>query len=1059
MNRILLLVVSAVSLVAAGRITMNPDRVQGMDHLSTQDLQLQKFILDIVKDIRQPLRDNELIQLDQGLIVDSQRYHGGIDGEMQEVIELDRQRRLLDEHQDYSVARLEDVQQLRGIVRLLVRSQDIETLQRNVVYLRRNINPVLLVNALALAIRDREDSRNVIVPAVQELLPELFLDEEVIERVRGVHLDQSQRPTLMDIIGVRQQARNPLMNILMPWRDIHMQMALMRQRQGMKKQAALGLNRMVVNAENQGQIEGTSLLTDDIEMRNFVQNLIQELALQEQETQIQVTQDPRELNVNRGRQDQWMGGNQGERQEWSINRQRELGQDLDMGTGRLLRVNRRRLQEQQQQLGQSENIYGNQRERFQRVLRRDDDNDDDEDDDDEIRMGRVQLQRGISQGGIQGGVRDLPTVNVDSNRLLRVNRRRLNSIQQEQDQLTGRQRWMGLVRGERLSEGRRVGQQQQEEEGRQEWQRGQRINQDNDQDVVMQRQGRRLGQQQQEQEREQEQQSYADQLESVSRDNERLVHINRRRLNQIQNQNQNLNIWEQKQQQQQQQRIIPRRIVSIGEGRRVLGERPIQDEDILKLIRSEHRLQLMTDDEVLDMLKRNRQQRLEKIDNDDDNDDDDDDDNVVESRRGIRSRRSLSNLRQENNRRSEISLHNLRQLVARLNQETIAQGQMISQGQQQWINNPRQTQSERYGLRLNQIRIDSLRNREMLEKIGRIEERLQLAIGQVMNQVNINALRGQMEGQHQVESLIADILLGGLGQVGILDILRQLGQDNGQQMDRSGLGVRLSDPLVQHTLRRIVRIVDQQRDQILGSYRQEQLQMRGVTINDVRVDKLRTRIEEHDLDLSNLVEQEPQQQQQVILGRQRRLNNKDFTIDMDITSDRGQDGIIRVFLGPGQGATLEERRGDFVLLNAINVPLQTGRNRIQLRSIDIPWTGRDVTPLTEIYRRVMMHLNGQQELGVQELVGESGRFPQHLLLPRGRPEGLPMQLLVIVSPLIEDQQLERNIVPDISIGIGAASLQDIRPLGYPLDRPIINEQELLKLTNVQLQDVVIVQEN
>lgn len=1025
----MLLVAFAAGVVAAGRITTNQDRVQGIDRMSLEDLQLQKFILDIVQNIRQPLQQSELINLDVGLIADSQRYRGGIDKVMQNVIDLDRQRRLLDEHQVYSVGRLEHVQQLRGIYRLLARAQDFDTLRRNVVYLRRNINPVLLVNALALAIRDREDTQTLIVPAVQELLPELYLDEEVIQQVRSVLSEQTQRPTLMDIVGMRQRAMNPVMSILMPWREIHMQMALRKQQ---NIQNVLGQKRVVVRAENQGQVEGTSLLTDDIELQNFVQNLIQELALLEDVTQLEQSQ----LINNDQREEQWVGRQRVQYQD--NNQERDLGQDVD--TGRLLRVSRRRLLEQQDEY-QGQNIYGNQKDRFQRLLRRDDDNDDNDDDDDQdIRMGRVQLQRGISQGGLRiGGARNLPTVSVNSDRLLHVSRRRLNAIQQDQqqDQLNGRQRFMGLVRGDRLSEGRRVGQLDDVRQERQNnWQK---------QDYIL-TQGRTFGVQQ-------ERQNYADQLESVSRDDERLVHINRRRLNQD---NQDI---------QQQQMNFPRRINSIGEGRRVMGERPIQDEDILKLIRGENRLKLMTDDEILEMLQRNRQQRLQKHQNDDDDDVNDDDVNVVH-RQGLRSRRSLPNLRQQNNRLSEIVLHNLRQLVARLNQESIAQGQLIEE-QQQLINNPRLTQSERYALRLNQIRINSQRSRQVLAQIGQIEQRIQEVIGQVLNQVNVNSLRGQVIDQRQVESLIADVLLGRLGQVGIMTIIRQVVQDNNiEQIDRTGLGIRLSDPVVQYTLRRIVRIVDEQREQILGGYRQEQLQMRGVSINDVRVDKLRTRIEEHELDLSNLVEQQVQGIQQEIVGRQRRLNNKAFTIDMDITSDQDQDAIIRIFLGPAedqqgrQGASLDERRRDFVLLDAIQVQLENGRNRIHRRSIDIPWTTSDVTPLVEIYRQVMLQLKGQQAqqvVGIQQLVGENGRFPQHLLLPRGRPEGLPMQLLVVVSPLVELQV--QDVVPAITIGIGSASLRDARPLGYPLDRPIHNEQELLQLTNVLLQDVVIIQEN
>ncbi|EDV51736.2 fat-body protein 1 isoform X2 [Drosophila erecta] len=1029
MNRILLLVAFAASVVAAARIPTNPDRVQTLDRFSLEDLQRQKFILDIVKNIRQPLQQIELINLDVGLVADGQRYYGGIDELMQSVIDLDRQRGLVDEHHVYSVGRSEDVKQLRGIYRLLVRAQDFDTFSRNVVYLRRNINPVLLLNALALAIRDRVDTQKLILPAVQELLPELYLDEEVIQQVRGAVREQTPRPSLMDIVGTRQRASNPLWSMLMPWREIHMQMA---QRKQQPLQKVFGQKRVVVRVDSQGQLEKTSLLTDDIELQNLVQNLIQEIALLEDVTQVGQRQ---RINNQRGaiEEGQWIGRNRVQFQD--NNQERYQGQDAD--TGRLLRVSRRRLLEQQDQ-DQGQSIYGNQNERFQRLLRRDDDNDDDDQD---IRLGRVQLQRGISQGYLGArGVRNLPTVSVNSDRLLHVSRRRLNAIQQnqEQDQLNGRQRFIGLVGGERLSERRRVGQLDDVRQERPINRQRQNIAQAEEEQNYNFKQGRNSGAFQQER------QTYADQLESVSRDDERLVHINRRRLNQDNQNNQDI---------QQQQIYYPRRINSIGEGRRVIGGRPIQDEDILKLIRGENRLKLMTDDEILDMLKRNRQQRQQNHQYDDDDDDNNDDEDVVR-RQGLRNRRSLSTSRQQNDRRSEILLHNLRQLVARLNQESIAQEEQFGQ-----------KEIEQYALHLNQIQIDAERSREVFGQIGLIEQRLKEVLGQ--GQVNVGSLRGQMIDEVQVESLIADVLLGRRGPVGIMTVIRQMVRDNsGEQSDRTGLGIRISDPIVQLALRQIIRVADEQRDQILGAYRQEQLQMRGVSINDVRVDQLRTRIEEYDLDLSNLVEQQDRGIQQEVVGRQRRLNNKAFTIDMDITSDQDQEAIIRVFLGPTedewgrQRASLDERRRDFVLLDAIQVQLESGRNRIQHRSIDIPWTTRDVTPLVQIYRQVMLQLNGQQGqqvLGIQQLVGENGRFPQNLLLPSGRPNGLPMQLLVVVSPLAELQV--QDIVPEVTIGIGSASLQDARPLGYPLDRPIRSEQELLQLTNVLLKDVVITQEN
>ncbi|EDW72701.1 uncharacterized protein Dwil_GK17147 [Drosophila willistoni] len=1113
MNKFVLLVAFMVSLVAAGRITVNPEyRELGLDRLSLGDLQRQKFILDIVQRVQQPLQQDDLLQLDEGLIVDPQRYIGGIDSEMQRIIALDRQRRLLDENQIYSVAQVEHIQQLRGIYRLLVRSDNFETFRRNVVYLRRNINPVLLVNALALALPERRDTQNLIMPAISEILPELYLDQQVIERVRQ---NVSQRPLFLDVVGI--QRVNPVFGILNPFRELHMQMALRRQ------QARLAggegqEGRVVVSIENQ-DISSMSLFTEDIALRSFVQNLIQELALREE--------------------------------------RESLEQELGLVDGTLLRVNRRRQQNQEQDQEQYQyqdryqyqpKTYGNERERFLRILRRDDDNVDDEN---IVRRGsvRVPLQRDYiyKSYGRQGGVEDLPTVNVNSDRLLHVSRRRLSSIEQEREQEQqqfGRRGYIGSLRGERFSEGRRVQQEerqdddyynnkksygqrvyegrQQNYEGRQQGYEGRQQGYEGRQQGYEGRQqgyegrqqnyeGRQQGYEGRQQGYEGRQQGYEgrqrtydqditgylaqgqryegknyrqnvdqgrdynvyrnyrdqqrgyqrydnenerpiDRLESVERDDERLVHINRRRLGQEQYPNQ----------QQQQQRFYPRRGNTIDEGRRVVDGGLIQDEDIVKFIRQDNRLTEMSDDEIVQMLQRNREERRQKqqqVNQSDDNNDDDNDDEVRQG--GRRSRRSLVQSPVENYRRNEVLLHTLRQLVARLNQERISLGQDTSKYQragQQYLYNNRQSQEERYAIRLNDMRLDSRRSREVLQQINDIERRLETVIGQEVGSSSYSSYsRGRFDEQRQVEGRIADVLLGRLGQVGIVNILRQLIRENPEQINR----LTLSDPVVQHTLRRIVGIVDEQREQLLGGYRRDELYMQGVTINDARLDKLRTRYEDSEIDLTNLIDQQ-QQQQRSVIGRQRRLNNKDFIIDLDISSERPQDVIVRMFLGPredqqGREVPLEQRRRDFILLDAINIQLQSGRNRIQRRSIDIPWTTRDVTPYTEIYRRVMLQLRGQQDNF--ELIGENGRFPQRLLLPRGRPEGLPMQLLVIVSPLqLDERRVERRI-PGVVMGIGSSSIQDIRPLGYPLDRRIENEEQLIQLPNLSVQDVLIYQEN
>ncbi|ALC44525.1 CG8100 [Drosophila busckii] len=1173
----LLLLCALLGGVAAGRILQRDMNTVGqrIERMSSQDLLRQKFLLDIVQRVQQPLQLQELIQLDQGLITDAQRYRGGIDTEMQRVIELDRQRALLGINDNCNIGNMLHVQQLRGIYRLLVRALDFDTLQRNVIYLRRNINPVLLINALTMAIRDRDDTQSLIMPAMQEILPELYLDQQVIERAQRLQLDteQSVRPGIMDLVGLGQRMRqvNPIMNIVMPWRDLRMQMALRKQ------QLLPQLNRVIVPTQSVEE-EQIGLLTEDIGLRSFIQTLIQELAvhvdnseqrrrtignvrdinMEQRLVDVDDMDNDRLMRLNRRRmqQQQNIDDDITDQRRRTIGNVRDVDVD-DMDNDRLMRLNRRRMQQQNinddddsiNNINQRErdelhrvpleriygqnigsNIFGNRRnvesqlntvdsnnerllhvgrrrqqlnqdevslnenqrtrmldqdrlinsrfgnmdidnERLLHINRRrlddsmdnmtprrigrigegrrvvDNDDDitsymrnrfDDEDNMDMLRRNRVfkvptqqerfmrVLQNDIERMGNtrDSNINDLPTVARDDERLVHINRRRMD----QSDSMTPRSRLNYLMprRVERIGEGRRVldenvliGKYNRQD---------QRVDQFEDEDIMSTLRRNRLVKNPTEQQRfmnvvrgdrriegvSNMRDSNINDLPTVARDDERLVHINRRRLD---------------------QGMSPMRVQRIGEGRRVLDDEVMSEEQIAKLIRSDNRLTQLSEEEIIELL---RQQRLRRQQVNEDG---------IE--RGIRSRRSVVNQIEERRpRSSEVLLQNLRQLLARLNQERISMRLGNDEGNNLGLLYP-QNQAQRYALRLNEMRMESRRNRQMLEQINQIESRLQQVINQQVRGIDINNGM-QLEQQQEVECMIGDVLMGHLGEVGIINILGEL-----LQLDE----LRLNNPVLLHTLRRIVNIVDQQREQLLGVYRREQLLMSDVSINDVRVSKLRTRIEDFDVELNNMLEQT----QQTIVARQQRLNNKPFTIDMDISSQRAQDVIIRVFLGPrqdvnGRDVSLEQRRADFVLLDAVNRQLQSGRNLIQLRSADITWTTRDVTPLREIYRRVMTALRGQSdELVISEMVGETGCFPQRLLLPRGRVEGLPMQLLVIVSPMQRQGRVERRI--DGVIGISLASLMDSRPLGFPMDRRIESEQQLLQLSNVQIQDVVIVHDN
>ncbi|XP_034108342.1 fat-body protein 1 [Drosophila albomicans] len=914
-NKLLVLFACVLGTVSAGRILPRDNQrdidtvTQRIERLSWQDLVRQKFLLDIVLRVQEPLQDTELLQLDRGLIIDENRYQGGINEQIQQIIDLDRQRGLLTRNQIFNILNTDHVQQLTGIYNILTRSIDFETLQRNAVYLRRNVNPVLFVTALTTALQSRQDSQNLIMPATLEILPELYLDEETIQRVQRTQqeLDTSSRRSFIDLVGLGQgqtpRGINSLRNIFIPWR-----MALKRQQQQQQQIQ----NRVVLSQSTQNQADIT-LLTKDIGMQNFVNQLVQQLAMAEDTTERSV----RYLNNDF-------------EQQMDIRRQQQQNEDeLNMN-----RVQYQRFYDE---------FSGNQI------------NDEDLATSRQIPIRRQYLERTIGQG-IEGmtsnrrvidNIDQLPTVSINDARLLHVGRRR----QQNTNRIQGRNMW-------NVDE--------------------------NDDDYLTTTIGRGIDRQL----------------------------LNNRRYNDETTQN----VYDQGILRQQQQ-------INQQQNRRSTY-RNIDIEDELTL------------DDIVEMIRRESRSR--------------------KSGKEVRFRRSLDTVNDEQTtRQSEILLHTLRQLQARLNQERIAlrlSNEVNGNGRRSIVSG--QDQAQRFAQRLNEMRLDSRRNRALIEQLNAIENTLQQAIGQVRRQSNNQEQLGQAI---RVERALAEVVLGRLGDTGILRLLRQQLQDSNMQTDSLDLGIDINDRVLRYTLSSILNILDEQREQLLGVYQTQQLQMQDVTINDVRVSELRTRLESNDIDVSNLLKQ-PQQAQ--ILVRQRRLNSQPFTIDLDVSSQRVQNVIVRLMLGPREDGNLEQRRKNFVLLDAIKVQLQSGRNRIQQRSTNIEWTTRDVTPISEIYRRVMTTLRGQrEELSVNELVGENGRFPQRLLLPRGRPEGLPMQLFVIISPI--ERQQQQVVLENTAglMGISQAAIEDRRPLGYPLDRRIDNEQQLLSMPNVYLQDVVIVQEN
>lgn len=122
------------------------------------------------------------------------------------------QGRILRPYSIYSLLQEELPQQLLDVYRFLVLAKDWRIFQCNACYARSRFNPVLFVHALQLAIAERADTKDLMMPVMHEVLPQLYFDKELIREAKSVNWQQ-----LVPVrIGQKRSWRETLGSILYP---------------------------------------------------------------------------------------------------------------------------------------------------------------------------------------------------------------------------------------------------------------------------------------------------------------------------------------------------------------------------------------------------------------------------------------------------------------------------------------------------------------------------------------------------------------------------------------------------------------------------------------------------------------------------------------------------------------------------------------------------------------------------------------------------------------------------------------------------------------------------
>lgn len=1100
---------------------------------------------------------------------------------MQEVLDLIHSNRMLSKQAICSIKNQQHVRQAVGLYRLLVAARDFDTFKRLVVYARQNVNNEMFVHVLVLSLGERQDTQMLIVPALHEILPQLFIKDRVIDQVRQLDTGVSSiRPQLTDVMGVgrRHMLFNPrfgdeqqggLLDVLnrsqlwMPWRELHKQLAVRKMIGGnVLQQDETQLDKVVIS------LPGSGLLSQDIGLKSYVGILIDEILIN-QDTIKNSNKNyagiggldsniMENILLGRGAQGSGaniMGGIRKNRIDNDLYMNSLYGNNLggrqfnavqeDINSDRLLHVGRRSRNNVFGVNGELEqNIYGGNRgiggvrnldielgtdnvmdrnyatiggKRFGNI--NDDNNlflggshiknrmilDDGTEVDRNLYIGTQNLREG------QSGVN---TVSVNDPRLLFVGRRRKNpnnveSIGNSLYKTVNSRYQVGTNQYDEddyISGGRHVSNDRDNNESQRSKynrngdyitlednlnndryiknnRRSQIMDIDSEQDDLYLNTNRGInskGYYQNYQDNDyNNRNSYGYGLgqKGIGRNNDDFLNIiTRGRIGQKQyfdkdqdliynhgyvgqNSGESLDMYLPTTDINDERllHINRHKLNNVVEGRRVNSMTGVVDDDNENFndrYNTEYQgyqrgnvnkqRSYVDEQNYLDMIQRGNQNVYggERVNNRDD-------------KRGHRYRRSVVNkeLGQTSTINGKLVLHSLQQLVARLNIERIALGQPLL------IDNTQKNIG--YGILANNLLgVNGIGNvdGQTIAVIENIIQHLNQVLQQCVDQITIPSY-------NQKINEIGLILAGQIQDLGLTNILGDILQQTNQQ-ERKGLVVNLlENEAAQILLAGIVQVVDQKLQQIYLQREEFISTVRGITINNVGVDKLQTFLEQTDIDLTNLlnnnnIEQAVQGNGKVVVGRVPRLNHKSFNIEIDVTSDRQQQVVIRNLLVPkvdGQNniIPLVERRQNVVVLDVTTAELQQGRNSLKLNSRDITITSPDTTPLTKIYQLVMKALNGDIMLQQDLLTGQSSLLPHRLLLPRGRATGLPMQLITVITPLTGSSG-----IMGIQKGAELNTLfLDNLPLNYPLHCDITNLDDVVSMPNLLIKDVKIYHED
>ncbi|KAJ2945581.1 hypothetical protein O0L34_g405 [Tuta absoluta] len=258
----------------------------------------------------------------------------------------------------------------------------------------------------------------------------------------------------------------------------------------------------------------------------------------------------------------------------------------------------------------------------------------------------------------------------------------------------------------------------------------------------------------------------------------------------------------------------------------------------------------------------------------------------------------------------------------------------------------------------------------------------------------------------------------------------------------------LRDPMFWKINKKIVEVVDNALKQF-SVYSRNELYFPGVEVLSIEVKKMMTNFDYFQFDVTDSLKSGNTNTAFQVKVGQPRLDCKAFTVKLNISSLVTQKGLVKLYLGPKTApGELSLKKNMFVLLDNFEWNFKVGGNVISRSSDDMMNYSEDFTSLRTLRKNVEDAELGLDALPLQNMESFLG-FPKRFILPKGTPEGLPLQVFVFVAPFV--RTVAGGIYSLPSIEFNSAVLSP----GYPLDLDI-DDAQLFALPNAMVKDVFVI---